>query len=378
MGKRPFYLTKRKLKSGNRVYYYYYYNQLGIRTVPKTTGCSKKADAFQYCVNLLKANNLENNKLRFKTYAYNFFETSHTWYKNNSMSKSVKESTIKGYRNYFNNHVYPYFSEMFIDKITSTIVKEFRVHLASDCELANKTINNIVAVLSIIMKQAEEENVILRNPCRYVKKLSTDSKRDAFTSDEVDTLLTTSWNNSDAWLVCLTSAITGMRFSEVLGLQPYQLKDGYIDVCQQFYDGEICSVKTDENRFVTVPKELEDMLRKNVKGNFVFTSESDIDKPISRTTVTRHMFKHYTKDMIETKDDRLLTFHSFRHFLNTYLISNNTNSHKINFMIGHSEGKGTMLSLYTSWKPEMYKDIYELQTELLDKIMRQKHQSQAS
>lgn len=301
MNKQPFYLTKRILNSGNRIYYYYYYNQFGVRSVPKSTGCKNKADAFQYCVQLLKSNNLENNKLKFKVYALNFFEPSSSWYKNNVLSGDVKSGTIKGYRNYFNNHVYRYFGEMFVDKITPTIIKEFRVHLSDECELANKTINNIVAVLSIILKQATEDNIIIRNPCQFVKKLSTDSSRDAFTIDEIEHLFNCKWENYKSYLFCLTAAITGMRFSEILGLQAHQFHDGYIEVNQQYYDNRICSVKTDENRFVLIPNELKQMLLKNSTGNFIFTSETDITKPCGRSTITRNMYKNYSKNMMDTK-----------------------------------------------------------------------------
>jgi hypothetical protein len=45
------------------------------------------------------------------------------------------------------------------------------------------------------------------------------------------------------------------------------------------------------------------------------------------------------------------------------------NEEKVNFVIGHSMGKGSMMQLYTSWKPEMYDDVRQLQDRLIDELM---------
>lgn len=368
MEKQPFYLIKRKLNSGKSVYYFYYYDQYGNRTTPKSTGCSKKADAFTYCVNLLKCNNLENNKTKFKTFARDFFEPGSIWYKDKALSNGVTQGTIKGYNSYFKYHVYPYFSEMFVDKINPSIIKEFRVFLADEIDLANKTINNIVSVLGIIMGEAVDENVILRNPCESVKKLPKDSERKAFTENQVLSIVNSEWTHYTSRLFTITGAITGMRFSEILGLKPDVLHDDYIDIKRQYYDGELTSTKTGENRFVTCPPKLIQLLRNHCQGDFIFTSPEDFTKPYSRSVIVRHFYGAYPKTLLKQKDDDLLTFHAMRHFVNTYLISNHISESKVNFVIGHSSGKGSMMTLYTTWKPEMYKDVLELQEQLLAKF----------
>lgn len=368
MEKQPFYLIKRKLNSGRNVYYYYFYDQFGNRTTPHSTGCSKKAEAFQYCVNLLKCNNLENNKTKFKTFARGFFENGSIWYKDKALSGEVTQGTIKGYVSYFNYHVMPYFSEMYIDKINPSVIKEFRVYLADEKDLANKTINNIVSVLGIIMGQAIDENIILKNPVESVRKLPKDTEREAFTKEQVLSIINRDWQHNAARLFVITGAITGMRFSEILGLQPECLHDNYINVTQQWYDGKLTDTKTGENRFVTCPEKLITLLRENCQGEFVFTSPEDFTKPYSRSVIIRKFYEAYTKDMLKDKDDKLLTFHSLRHFLNTYLISNHISESKVNFVIGHSSGKGSMMALYTSWKPDMYTDVLELQQKLLNEF----------
>lgn len=371
MERQPFYLSKRKLPSGSTVWYYYYYDQFGNRTVPKSTGCKKKADAITYCVNLLRTNNLENNKTKFKTYATGFFDDNSKWYKNKMLNGGLAKNTLASYRGALKNHILPYFGEMFIDKINTNIIREFRVYLAEEKELSNKSINNTVDTVRLIFNWAIEDNLIYKNPVSStLKALDTESSREAFTLDQVQFLLGKKWEDKQAWLFALTGAITGMRFSEVNGLQAEQIKDGYINIDRQYTNGEFKDMtKTKEARFITIPKRLQDMLLEHGYGNDFIFSGDDITKPAARTTTVREIYKHYSPEMMAQKGDELLTFHAFRYFVNTYLLSNDIRSEKVNFVIGHSDGKGMMQKLYTSWKPEMYNDVLELQEKLLDLII---------
>lgn len=371
MERQPFYLSKRKLPSGNTVWYYYYYNQFGERTVPKSTGCKKKADAITYCVNLLRANNLENNKTKFKSYAEGFFDDGSPWYKNKMLSGGLAKNTLMSYRSSLANHILPYFGDMFIDKITTNIIREFRVYLADEKELSNKSINNIVDTCRLIFNWAIEDNIIYKNPVSSVlKALDTESNRTAFTMEQVKFLFRNEWKDKQAWLFALTGAVTGMRFSEVNGLQASQILDGYINVNQQYTNGEFKNMtKSKECRFVTIPKRLQQMLLEHGEGNdFIFYGD-DFTKPAPRSTIVREIYSHYSKEMLEQKNDNLLTFHAFRYFMNTYLLSNDIRSEKVNFVIGHSDGKGMMQKLYTSWRPDMYNDVLELQDRLLDLLL---------
>lgn len=60
-----------------------------------------------------------------------------------------------------------------------------------------------------------------------------------------------------------------------------------------------------------------------------------------------------------------LVFHSFRHFYNTYLLSENVPREKVDAVIGHSSGKGSMSELYTHWSHEMMPEVYAANEKLL-------------
>ena len=370
MERQPFYLTKRKLNSGKSVWYYYYYNQFGERTVPRSTGFTKKADAFKFCVELLKCDNLANNKTKFKTFAVDFFEENSAWYKNVLLEDKIAKGTIKVYRSHFKYHIFPYFSEMFLDRITMNIIKDFRIYLSEVKELSNKTINNVVGTARLIFEAAVDEKLIQLNPInKKLGNLQENEKREAFTLDEIKTLLCKEWEDKESWLYTLTAAITGMRYSEIAGLQEKNIHANYINVCQQFYDGELKETKGKDNRYCTVPERLSERLLEVGKGKmYIFNSKEVYDKPIARTGVIRDFYKAYSPKMLAEKEKRNLTFHSLRYFVNTYLLSNNITETKTNFVLGHSEGKNMMTKLYTTWRPEMFSDILELQNRLLDEL----------
>lgn len=371
MNRQPFYLSKRTLNSGKHMYYFYTYDKFGNRTCPKSTGCSKKADAFSYCASLLKKNMIDSSKVRFRDYAAGFFDEGSNWYRNRTMSGPLASNTLKGYRSYLKFHIYPYFENMLIERITPNDVRAFRVYLKEEKDLANKTINNIVDCARIIFDWAIEDDVVLRNPVtRTIKPLEPDHDREAFTLNEVKYLFREEWDNKTFCLFTLTIAMTGLRFSEAMGLTADNVHSEYIDVYQQWQDGELTPTKERDKRFIPIPKKLSEALIKLSDGNkFVFFDELCNDRPLSRTRVVKAFYERYSIQMRSEKNDRLLTYHALRYFFNTYLISSGISSTKVNFCMGHSEGKGSMLALYTTWKPEMYTDVLKLQESLLDQII---------
>lgn len=371
MNRQPFYLSKRSLNSGRRMYYYYFYDKFGNRSVPRSTGCTKKQDAFLYCTSLLKRNMMDSSKLRFKDYAMGFFDEGSKWFNNRLLAGEISQNTLNGYRSYLKYHIYPYFENMIIEKITPNDIREFRVVLKEEKDLANKTINNIVDCLRIIFEWAIEDEVIFRNPVsRTIKPLETTKDREAFTLDEVKYLFRNPWDDKKFMLFTLTIAMTGLRFSEAAGLTRQNVHKDYIDIYQQWQNGELSPTKERDKRFVPIPEKLSKALIAISEGNdFIFFDTFVPSRPLSRTRVVKTFYNHYSVQMRATKCDRLLTYHSLRYFFNTYLISQGISSTKVNFCMGHSEGKGSMLALYTTWKPDMYRDVLLLQTALLDQIV---------
>lgn len=366
MEKAPFYLTKRKLKSGKTVYYYYTYDSNGNRTTPRSTGFSRKNDAFNYCISLFQKGGMAKNII-FKDFAKGWFTLDHIWLRDRQSVRKISKSTINLYTTTLNKHILPFFGNMNLNKISSLDIKNFRIHML-DNGYAAKSVNVVVGVLNIMLNFAVDSDYINKSPITSsIKPLKEEKRREAFSLDELKYIFSQKWANDTYKLFCLTAAITGLRISECNGLQPDQICDGYLNIDRQVYKNNLTPPKGDD-RFVPIPKRLEKKLRSIANGNsFVFPTH--FTRHVFESKIRKALTNSYSEKMLNEKGKRNLTFHSFRYFLNTYLISNNMNEEKVNFVIGHSMGKGSMMQLYTSWKPEMYDDVRELQDRLIDELM---------
>lgn len=378
--KQPFYLTKRKLPSGNHVWYYYYYDIHNQRTVPKSTGCHKKGDAMTFCAELFRTQSFLDRRRKMKDFSEGFFDEGSAWYEDKKLAQRENTSTTISYKQCLENYILPYFENMYLDRIQPCDVKNFRIWMSEKKGLSNKTINNTVSVLRILFDSAVEEGLLYRTPItKSIQPLKVESKREAFTKEEVLAMLGNRLPNNKQWLFFATAAITGMRFSEIVGLQPHQIKDGYINVSQQFIHGKVVPPKQGSERFVTIPKKLKTALIKLCDGGeFVFHGQQK-STPLSPTTIKKSLYKIYTKEINETKESRGLAFHSFRHFFNTLLASNRIEDVRINYLTGHSAGKqNQMFMRYTSWTAEMFEDVLHIQEELFDSLIAVKNLSEKS
>ena len=91
------------------------------------------------------------------------------------------------------------------------------------------------------------------------------------------------------------------------------------------------------------------------------------DKPIPAHTLYM-TFRKILDDLEIDRKERGLTIHSLRNFYNSYLRSKNVPDSKIKAVIGHKDED--MTDWYTYWKPEMFPEVYQVQKELYENIVR--------
>lgn len=371
MNKRPFYLFKRRLPSGKRVWYYYFYTENKERSTPRSTGCQRKNDAVIFCSSLFKQGTLGDSNMLFRTFAEGWFQKGHPEYEEAVRSGRVKPTTMRNYRACLKWNLLPYFAKIPIGEITMGSIISFRETLVKKGLSAGK-INTVIGTLRKMMDYAVFNEYISHSPFKagFKPLVQNESKREAFTEEEIVSIFSHSIDNYVYWLASLTGAVTGMRISEVLGLTGEHVKDGYIEVCQQFYGRRvISSTKSGQKRFVPVPHELEMMLRdKGAETQFIF-QVNGYSAPIYANSLNKFLASRFTEKMSEEKRSRLLTFHSLRYFFNTYLRAAGIMDAKINYVIGHADSSVKMMGLYTTWRPEMFSDIREAQERLLGKIL---------
>lgn len=370
MEKAPYYIFRRKLKSGKSVYYWYKYDKYGKRTVPESTGCTRKNEAILFCNRRMLEGGRIGSAVTFKEFSDGWFTDSHFWLVQKRQTRSIKESTLHLRRIALSVYIVPFFKSMPLEMIDEDLIFKFRNSLIEK-KLSGNYINSILATLKIMLDSAVDKGVLRKNPIPSTfGSMKQERRREAFTLEEIVHIFSQNWRYEELKYFCMLSAVTGMRFSEVRGLQEEQLFSNYIEIDRQYYSDKIISTKTGEKRFTPVPRRLMEML-KSIPNHtfFMFPSLKAIEKPVYERTVRQALYSSYSDEMRTSKDSRCLTFHSFRHFLNTYLLSNGIKKEKVDFVMGHSSGSGSMTELYTSWKPDMYNDVLKLQEQLLDRII---------
>jgi integrase len=148
-----------------------------------------------------------------------FEEYSHKWYRNNKIS--WKPSVRRDFDSTLHRHLIPFFKEKKICDITKSMIKEFRASLAElkgrRGRLSNKRINNILAVLRLIINEAAEE-FDFQTPFINLKPLPI-RKPDImpFSLDEVLAFL--KQVRKDFYNYYVVRFFTGMRTAEIDGLQ---------------------------------------------------------------------------------------------------------------------------------------------------------------
>lgn len=359
-----YFLIKRHFKSGIIYYFKSYYLDETLSSA-KSTGCRTKAAAKIYCDTLLKEGRINTgSNCTFAQYASHFFDDNSVWIQDRKFlgtpeHPAISELYIKKLRGELNNYLLPYFGEKKFSCITPTEVKRYRLHLLDTSNLAYKSINSIISTFRIISETAMADNILLFSPLRGIKPLmSNPSLRESFTMEDAKKLLKTDWWwNETARLYSFVAALTGMRLSEIQAIRKENLYPTYIDLRDQFLKGKLSPLKTREARRIPLCDELYTLLHDRIVDDYVFYDiKNDVASKILSQLVERKM--------PERKKERGYTFHSWRHFFNTYLLSENVSPVKVAAVLGHSTGISSVQEIYTNFTEENYTEIYAAQKKL--------------
>ena len=364
----PFTIFPRTLPSGKVVYYYRTYSPDGERTVAHSTGKTTKTQARCYCAELLSQGLLYSNSgVNFGIYAADFFGDKSQWMADKIQAGQGKEqpvakNTLKSYRHSLDAFLLPFFKNIKLADIKPSHIKKFRSTLIEK-ELSNSVINLSCTCLKIILSYAKADRLITNDPFASVPMMYVNAKsKSAFTIDELQKTFRKQWDSSERKIFSLVAAVTGMRIGEIYAIRKETLFSNYIDVKDQIIDNELRPVKDGEKRKVRICSQIHNMLQDCVRRNngYAFTEAQD---------TYRRAFYNYAGLDVEKRVETGLTFHSLRHFLNTYLLSNGISEIKVKCVLGHSSGKGSMTERYANFLPEHFNDVALLQEKLLSAFL---------
>jgi integrase len=206
-----------------------------------------------------------------------------------------------------------------------------------------------------------------------VEKVSGErTKKKILTLEEAYRLLPrqweTVWPTYYAYVASKLAAYTGMRIGEVMGLRGEFVHDTYIEVNGQWHKKYgFAKTKNGKERNIPITRmireELEGLIKRNGTG-YLF-SENGGEEPMSQGTITYQFKKALEKIGINESERRArkLTFHGWRHFLNTTLRMANVTDSKIREVTGHSSEQ--MTDWYTHFDPREFTEVVEAQEKML-------------
>ena len=286
--------------------------------------------------------------------------------------KYVKKSTYAAYQLLIQNHIKPYFGDLY--EVNEEKVQHF-VFDKLDAGLSEKTIRDIIIVLKMILKfgikngYLEYVQIDAKFPSKQEKKdLDVLSKADQ--KKFMEHLRNNFTFKNLGIFICLS---TGMRIGEICGLRwcDVDTVEGVIKVrhtLQRIYiiEGEtrhtellLDTPKTANSvRDIPMSSELLKMLKslnKVVNENYYVIS-NDI-KPIEPRT-----YRNYYKKLCKQLDIPELKFHGLRHSFATRCIESKADYKTVSVLLGHSN-ISTTLNLYVHPNKEQKKKT-------IDKMLR--------
>lgn len=297
------------------------------------------------------------------------------------------ETHVDDYLSKVKNHVVPFFDPVLrIKNITTGMLEDFRRHLQSKKALpSGKYKNNISeqersllssgTILEILqavkqpLREAKRLGMITVNPADAMTKIvKKKAKKGILTSSEVEKLFVAKWRTEKTRLANLTASVTGLRAGEIGAFWEDDLYTkngkGYIDISRSFerVKKKIKSTKSGKPRYVRVPIFLiNDLLALHktspYKGsNFIFWGQFS-DRPMRLGT----FLEDFRLAMLgigislEEQKERNITFHSWRHYLNSTL-RGSVPDEMLQKWIGHESKE--MTDLYDQLTEEQMDEIY--------------------
>lgn len=339
--KQPYSLYKR-----GKYWYYRSYTPEGVRTIAKTTGKKNKTEARLYCESLYLYGRLYESNVTFENYAAHFYDEDSIYFKDRAVELS--ENTKNNYKRNLTNYLMPYFKTMKLSDISYSVLKQFRTSLL-ESGLKTSSVHNTMSILKHILTAAYRDDVIAINPFDKLEPISAKGQdRDAFTLAEVKQLYNIIGEEFQRQILLM--ALTGMRISEAYGVRYSDIKTSeggikYIDLKEQFNNKKYKPLKNKDIRPIPITEDIYNLLEPDAYDD----------------TRTAKFYKVYNekKEVFDNYKERLLSFHSLRHFFITNAKSSGVIESKVEFIAGHKLKK--MASVYTNYKPDDLKEILQWQ-----------------
>ena len=244
--------------------------------------------------------------------------------------------------------------------------------MASDNRIAPSTINQRLQVLRVMLDEACTQEYLTENPAQYVKPVGNQYKKKGVLSlDEVRRLLNPRiWENYRQYTIVLLTLATGIRISEVRGLQVSQVHPNYVEIHTAWEEKYgLKEPKCGSLRDIPITSKIYETLQEVIESSkateLVFYGRNR-QTPMSKSWIEKSLYKALERLGIDdtSRRQRNITFHSLRHTTNTILRSAGVADSKVRMITGHREE--SMTERYTHFRVENYQEISQVQEEMIN------------
>ncbi len=285
---------------------------------------------------------------------YGFEKFTWKWFK--ATQVEWKYSTKQDFNSIIENHLITYFKDSDIQTISKIVLKEFRTSLTAKPgrkgeKMSNKRINNVMAVLRLIINEACDE-LNLRSPFEKIEPLSVTQKDiNPFSPKEVKTFLNKV--RQDFRNYYQTRFFTAMRTAEIDGLkwQYVDFDNKKILVRETWQRKRWDTPKTKSSiRDIEMSKIVEDALRAQhrITGHLDLVFVNKKDNPLDHNLVTKRIWYPTLKRL----KLRLRTPYQTRHTAATLWLASGENPEWIARQMGHSSTE-MLFTKYSKFVPNL-------------------------
>ena len=341
-------------RKGAKFFYVQFKKSDGTWTNAISTKETAKGRADQFAVDYLLKNEgrIVNTKaITFEQFSKNFFSWTGEWATDKkSRGLRISENHCMQRTDLLKNHINPAIGKLKLSDINRAVIKEFRNNLYN-AGYSGNTINKCLSAVKTVLEVAEEKELIPQIP-RIDRAAENPKEKGILTIEEVKQLFAFQWSDDiRGYVASKLAASSGLRLGEIQALtfEDLHLNDNYIHV-RRSWDKRLQTftgtTKTGKAANIFIPQnvifEIENLIHANpyghTPGTFLFYAEKSEHKPAEPEIFTRSLYRALEQIGIDEdkRKKRNITFHSWRHFLNSLLINKKIPLQKVQAFTRHS------------------------------------------
>lgn len=389
--KSPFTLFRKTLRSGKKVWYYYFYDEYNKRH-QFSTGCTTKAQAEAVCMELYRSGNMiptVQNPLAllssrpfeqrfstpvFREYTANWFiyDKCEYFQKKIEHGYNLTKTYAHQKRCELERYILPFWGNYHLEDFTESKIETWVAWLRKEFKLSNTSINNVSWGLKIILGYAFKTGVTKTNYSEKVIILKYDSKTHGILSKaDVEKMFapenfSSVWNeNKLHYTINSLASKTGLRIGEIQALRKENLFEDHLFINHGYVEKfGLQDTKNHKERTIPISQEifeeLQELSQAQTFGEFIFSKDKG-KSPVSRAEIIRHLKLALENIGIskEEQKERFITFHSWRHYVNSYLMNSGVPKSIVQSIIGHVKDD-SMTEHYTHVSLDEAKRVLEV------------------